>query len=299
MTVTANEWIALSPRSGNVTHTPASHGGWLAFGVPALPLVKKVSSIGKWLVFISCKMAPMLTQETSTALATNQQQYKAVKDGTASQSGKHQSGQSVQQTVAKGSKKEQWHVQILKENVMQPPGQEMRKNVRITQAVMNGKQAIGLSAPQPVGRASSHVLCSACTKSPGAMAVSVLSCPSQQPTGSATKRSAMRRLMSTQLPRPDLLLSRTSAQATSGQCTAGWSGRRTCAKTCGGINAVARLAETFMQTRCNRRVNEPVLLLRVLQLFVCKSRTSRSEYWNFMSCYSVVDSKAYLLRLEN
>lgn len=27
---------------------------------------------------------------------------------------------------------------------MQPPGQEMRKNVRITQAVMNGKQAIGL-----------------------------------------------------------------------------------------------------------------------------------------------------------
>lgn len=61
------------------------------------------------------------------------------------------------------------------------------------------------SAPQPVGRASSHVLCSACTKSPGAMAVSVLSCPSQRPTGSATKRSAMRRLMSTQLPRPDLV----------------------------------------------------------------------------------------------
>lgn len=94
------------------------------------------------------------------------------------------------------------------------------------------------------------------------------------------------------------LLSRTSAQATSGQCTAGWSARRTCAKTCGGISAVARLAETFMQTRCSRRVNEPVLLLRVLHLFVCKSRTSRSEYWNFMSCYNVVDSKAYLIRLE-
>lgn len=51
---------------------------------------------------------------------------------------------SAQQTVARGFKKEQWHAQILKENVMQPPGQETRKSVRITQAVTNGKQAIGL-----------------------------------------------------------------------------------------------------------------------------------------------------------
>lgn len=97
---------------------------------------------------------------------------------------------------------------------------------------------------------------------------------------------------------PPKLPSRTSAQGTSGQCTAGWSARRTCARTCGGTSAAARLAETFMQTRCSRRVNEPVPLLRVFQLFVCKSRTSRSEYWNFTSCYSVVDPKAYLMRLE-
>lgn len=49
------------------------------------------------------------------------------------------------------------------------------------------------SAPQPVGRASSHEWSSVCTRSPGATAMSALSCPSQRPTGSATKRSAMRR----------------------------------------------------------------------------------------------------------
>lgn len=90
----------------------------------------------------------------------------------------------------------------------------------------------------------------------------------------------------------------TSARGTSGQCTAGWSARRTCARTCGGTSAAARPAETFMQTRCSRRVNEPGPLLRVFQLLVCKSQTSRSEYWNFMSCYSVVDPKAHLMRLE-
>lgn len=94
------------------------------------------------------------------------------------------------------------------------------------------------------------------------------------------------------------LPSPTSARGTSGQCTAGWSVRRTCARTCGGTSAAARHAETFMQTRCSRRVNEPVPLLRVFQLFVCKSQTCRSEYWNFMSCYSVVDPKAHLMRLE-
>lgn len=51
---------------------------------------------------------------------------------------------SARQTVARGFRKEQWHAQILKENVMLPPGQEMRKSARITQAVTNGKQAIGL-----------------------------------------------------------------------------------------------------------------------------------------------------------
>lgn len=97
---------------------------------------------------------------------------------------------------------------------------------------------------------------------------------------------------------PPKLPSPTSARGTSGQCTVGWSGRRTCARTCGGTSAAARPAETFMQTRCSRRVNEPVPLLRAFQLFGWKSRTSRSEYWNFTSCYSVVDPKAHLMRLE-
>lgn len=50
---------------------------------------------------------------------------------------------------------------------------------------------------------------------------------------------------------------RTSAQGISGRFTAGWSERRTCARTCAGTNAAARPAETFTPTKCPLRVNDP------------------------------------------
>lgn len=50
---------------------------------------------------------------------------------------------------------------------------------------------------------------------------------------------------------------RTSAQGISGRFTAGWSERRTCARTCAGTNAAARPAETFTPAKCPPRVNDP------------------------------------------
>ena len=51
------------------------------------------------------------------------------------------------------------------------------------------------SARRPAGRACSPGWCSACTRSLGAMAMSALPSPSQPPTNSATRKSAMTRSM--------------------------------------------------------------------------------------------------------
>lgn len=65
-----------------------------------------------------------------------------------------------------------------------------------------------------------------------------------------------------------------------------------------GHAVVPALLPDLQRLLCKQDAAEELMNLCHFQLFVCKSRTSRSEYWNFMSCYSVVDPKAYLMRLE-